>query len=154
ALNGVVTLNSNGSFVYTPRANFHGTDSFTYRAFDGTEESGSALVVIEVRPVNDAPVANGDNYFTQEDTVLAVAAPGVLADDYDVDGDEIRAVLVDSVSYGTLELSGDGSFIYTPNQDFSGTDSFTYRAADPYGLVSDVVEVTITVGVVNDVPVA
>lgn len=152
-LNGVVTLNADGSFTYVPRANFYGTDSFTYRAYDGTEESGVGLVTINVRPVNDVPVANDDNFFTQEDTQLVVAAPGVLVDDIDADGDALSAVLVNNVSNGTLLLNADGSFVYTPNLDFSGTDTFTYRATDGKG-VSNVATVTITVGVVNDVPVA
>jgi uncharacterized repeat protein (TIGR01451 family) len=152
-VNGTVVFNANGSFLYTPRANFTGTDSFTYRANDGTVDSGAALVTIRVRPVNDPPVANGDNFFTQEETQLIVAAPGVLSDDTDADGDVMSAVLVDNVSSGILVLNADGSFTYTPNKDFSGIDSFTYKVSDGQS-ESSVVTVTITVGVVNDIPVA
>ena len=75
---GTVTLNSNGSFTYTPSANYTGTDSFTYRANDGQANSNTATVTITINAVNDPPVAVNDAYSTNEDTVLNVAAPGVL----------------------------------------------------------------------------
>ena len=77
--NGTLTLNADGSFIYTPAANFNGTDSFTYRASDGSLDSAVATVTLTVRPVNDAPTAANDSYATDEDTALTVAAPGVLA---------------------------------------------------------------------------
>src|SRR2546422_8411905 len=75
-----------------PALNFNGTDSFTYKASDGQAQSGVATVTITVTPVNDAPVAaNDDSYTTPEDTLLMVSAPGVLANDSDVDGDTLRS---------------------------------------------------------------
>ena len=68
--------NANGSFTYTPAANYHGSDSFTYRASDGTLTSNLATVTITVTGANDAPVAADDAYSTAEDTALTVAAPG------------------------------------------------------------------------------
>src|SRR5204862_1523011 len=84
---GSLTLNSDGSFSYAPAANYHGTDSFTYKANDGQADSGIATVNIAITAVNDAPVAVNDSYTTAEDTQLTVSAPGVLANDSDVDGD-------------------------------------------------------------------
>ena len=84
---GTLTLNADGSFTYTPDANFNGTDSFTYKANDGTADSNTATVTITVTAVNDAPVAANDTYTTNEDTPLTVTAPDVLANDTDVDGD-------------------------------------------------------------------
>jgi VCBS repeat-containing protein len=81
--NGSLTLNANGSFTYTPNADYSGSDSFTYRANDGSTSSNLATVTIVV---NGAPVAAGDSYSTSEDTPLSVAAPGVLANDSDVEG--------------------------------------------------------------------
>ncbi len=151
--NGSLTLNADGSFIYTPNANFNGTDSFTYRANDGAANSNVATVTITVNPVNDAPVAVNNNYSTNEDTPLNVAAAGVLANDSDVDGNPLSAVLVSGPANGTLTLNADGSFSYTPAANFNGTDSFTYRAHDG-AANSNVATVTITVNAVNDAPVA
>ena len=91
---GSLTLNANGSFSYTPAANFAGSDSFSYRASDGTLTSNVATAAISVTAVNDAPVAAGDAFSTAEDTVLTVATPGVLGNDADPDGDPLTAALV------------------------------------------------------------
>src|SRR6184192_716080 len=151
---GTLTLNSDGSLVYMPALNFNGIDSFTYKASDGQAQSGVATVTITVTPVNDAPVAaNDDSYTTAEDTQLTVSAPGVLANDSDVDGDALSAVLVSNPTHGTLTLNGDGSFSYMPALNYNGVDSFTYKASDGQAQ-SDVATVTITVTPVNDAPVA
>ena len=146
--NGSLTLNSDGSFAYTPGANFNGVDSFTYRANDGASDSTVATVTITVNPVNDAPTAGDDGYSTAEGSPLAVAAPGVLASDDDIDGDPLSASLMNDVSSGSLTLNGDGSFVYTPDAGFTGTDGFTYVASD--GLAdSTVATVTIDVNAAN-----
>jgi VCBS repeat-containing protein len=150
---GTLTLNSDGSFTYTPDANYHGSDSFTYEASDGTASSNTATVSLTVRSVNDPPVATDDSYATDEDTPLTVAAPGVLGNDSDVDGDSLTAGLVTGPSHGTLALNADGSFSYEPNQNFNGTDSFTYRASDG-SAGSNVATVSIKINAVNDAPVA
>src|SRR5207247_1632196 len=107
---GTLTLNGDGSFTYMPALNFNGIDSFTYKASDGQAQSGVTTVTITVTPVNDAPVAaNDDAYTTAEDTQLTVSAPGILANDSDVDGDALSAVLVSNPTHGTLTLNSDGS---------------------------------------------
>jgi VCBS repeat-containing protein len=151
--NGSLTLNADGSFDYTPNPDFNGSDSFTYTANDGTADSNIATVTITVNPVNDPPVASNDNYVTDEDTPLNVAAPGVLTNDSDPDGDPLTATLVSDVTNGTLTLNWDGSFDYTPNPNFSGADSFTYLANDSTA-DSNTATVTITVNAANDSPVA
>src|SRR3989449_7129111 len=78
---GALTLNANGSFTYTPAANFNGSDSFTYKANDGLLDSNAATVALTINPVNDAPVAANDSFATDEDTALTVTAPGVLGND-------------------------------------------------------------------------
>ena len=65
--------------------------------------------------VNDRPVAVGDSYTTAEDTPLTIAAPGVLGNDTDVEGDLLTASLVASPAHGTLTLNTNGSFTYTPD---------------------------------------
>gem|GEM_PF-1206202 len=151
--NGTLTLNTDGSFTYTPDANFTGTDSFSYHANDGTADSSLATVTITVDAVNDAPVANDDAYSTDEDTALNVAAPGILDNDSDVEGDALVAVLDTPPGNGSLVLDGDGSFTYTPNADFSGEDGFSYHASDGTA-GSNVATVLITVNPINDAPVA
>jgi VCBS repeat-containing protein len=148
---GSLTLNANGSFSYTPMADFAGGDSFSYRASDGSLNSNLVTVTISVTAVNDVPVAAGDADTTAEDTVLTVAAPGVLGNDADPDGDPLTAVLVTPPSHGSLTLNANGSFSYTPMADFAGSDSFSYRASDG-SLNSNPVTVTIAVTATNDTP--
>jgi VCBS repeat-containing protein len=122
---GTLTLNANGSFTYTPTANYSGPDSFTYHASDGTLNSNIATVTITVTPVNDAPVAVNDTYTTPEDTALVVSSVlGVLANDTDADGNPLTAVLNTTTTNGSLTLNATGAFTYTPNANFNGTDSF------------------------------
>jgi Ca2+-binding RTX toxin-like protein len=126
---GGVALNGE-NFVYTPNANFHGVDSFMFKASDGIGDSNVAAISLTIASVNDAPLASANSYMTGEDTALSVAAPGVLQNDSDVDHDPLSAMLVSAPSHGTTMLNADGSFTYTPDQDFSGLDSFSYRAND------------------------
>jgi VCBS repeat-containing protein len=147
------TLNPNGSFSYQPVFNYVGTDSFTYRASDGTTNSGLATVSLNIVATNTAPVAVNDSYTVSEDTTLTVPPAGVLGNDTDADADTLTAVQVTSVAHGTLVLNANGGFTYTPSANYNGSDSFTYRAND--GLTSSSpATVTITVTPVNDAPVA
>ncbi|MGB4979574.1 MAG: Ig-like domain-containing protein, partial [Anaerolineae bacterium] len=128
---GSLTLNADGSFGYVSGANFHGIDSFTYQARDSTGDlSLSAVVTLTVSPVNDPPMAAGDTYTTNVGTALNLAAPGVLANDTDLDGNALSALLVSSPAHGALTLNADGSFMYTPTASYYGSDAFTYRAND------------------------
>ncbi len=99
-----------------------------------------------------APIANNDSYNTNEDTALTVAAAGVLANDTDPSGGALTAVLATGPTNGALTLNSNGSFTYTPNANFSGTDTFTYRAQNATSL-STPATVTIVVAPVNDPPV-
>ncbi len=153
------TLNPNGSFTYKPKPNFHGDDSFSYEVCDAGEPCAEATVSIAITPVNDAPVANNDpsndtSYEATEDGTLTVDDGGndVLANDTDADGDELSAVKVADPEHGTARLAENGSFVYEPDENFSGSDSFTYRSNDG-SLSSEVAVVSITVSTVNDKPV-
>jgi aspartate 1-decarboxylase len=140
---GSVSLSGNQA-GYTPNGNFNGTDSFTFTVNDGSATSVPATVTITVNPINDTPQAVADTRVTDENTPLEVNAPGVLANDSDVENSSLSTQLVTDVSNGTLALAANGGFTYTPASGFSGTDSFSYRVSDGE-LTSDAVTVTITV---------
>ena len=100
--------------------------------------------IVHVEPGNQAPVAHDDTCTTDLDIPLVLTAPGVLANDYDGDGDPLTAILDADVGSGTLVLNTDGSFAYSPDAGFTGTDFFTYHASDGTAH-SPVATVTITV---------
>lgn len=141
------------NLIYTPNAHATGTDSFTFKANDGQADSNVATVNLTISPVNDAPVALADAYQVAEDSPLVVAAPGVLSNDSDVEGASLTALLIVAPARGSLTLNSDGSFSYSPNSNFHGTDRFIYRASDGV-LDSTPATVVITVTSVNDPPVA
>ncbi len=127
---GTLILSGSGTLNYRPATNFNGTDTFTYRARSGALRSRPAEVVLAVQPVNDAPVANDDAYAVNGGLALTVPAPGVLANDTDVDHDPLSAVLFAGADNGALTLNPDGSFTYTPDPGFEGVDTFYYTASD------------------------
>ena len=154
--NGTVSVNANGTFSYTPALDFIGTDTFTYRISDGSLESNTATVTMVVQEVNDPSTAVNDSYSVDEDGTLVVSTPETGVQGNDQDPDTVlalrRAVLVGGTSNGSLTLNQDGTFTYTPNANFFGSDSFTYQVDDGENL-SNVATVTITVNAVNDNPV-
>ncbi|HEY3377082.1 MAG TPA: Ig-like domain-containing protein, partial [Armatimonadota bacterium] len=180
---GNVMFNADGSFTFTPTTkvvgvlnpdgtftfittDWAGTTTFTYKANDGIADSNTATVTLTV---NGPPVAHDDTYYTDAGTTLTVAAPGVLANDTDPNGDPLTAILVTppDPTTGTLTLNADGSLTFTPATqlvgvlnpdgtfsfitiDWVGTTTFTYKAND--GLLdSNIATVTITM---NAPPVA
>ena len=142
AQGGHVVVAADGSFTYTPAADFHGTDSFDYELSDGSDTSVAAAT-ITVAPVNDAPTAASDSRTIDEDTSLSVGGS-------DVDGDPLTAVVVAQPSHGTLTIDG-GSVSYMPDANWSGSDSFQYRVNDG-SAESSTATVWITVNPVNDAP--
>ena len=142
--NGTVTLNADGSFTYTPDAGFVGTDTFSYTATNaaGSDTATVTITVNAVAPPIVAPTAVGDSYATGEDTPLtATAATGVLAND--TGSRPMTAGAASDPPNGSVTLNAAGSFTYTPDPGFSGTDTFTYTATNSAG--SDTATVTITV---------
>lgn len=150
---GTLNLNEDGSFTFQPALNYHGPDSFTYLARDPSGDSSNATVNLTITPVNDAPTAQSNTYAGAENQPTSQPAPGVLVNDTDIEEDSLTAVLVNDVSNGTLQLNPDGSFEYTPDTSFYGTDTFTYQANDG-DLNSQPVLVTLEVAPINDPPIA
>jgi hypothetical protein len=144
--NGTLTHVGGGSFNYIPDPGFSGTETFSYVAADTSGATGSSTVTITVTDAPDSPVAGDDAYVTPQDTPLSIAAPGVLSNDVDPDGDvlTVQTSPVSGPANGAVLLSSDGSFTYTPNSGFTGADSFTYRVEDGTGGSADGI-VTITV---------
>ncbi|MDO6718224.1 Ig-like domain-containing protein [Psychrosphaera sp. 1_MG-2023] len=142
--NGQVTINSDGSFSYVPNNNFTGTDLFTYAIFNENNQTSEASVTITVTPVNDAPTALDDNIIMTS-LPFTSSESGVLANDNDVDGDTLT-VAIDSTNlpaFGTVQLFSNGTFEYTPAENFVNYDRFGYTITDPSGATSQaIVEVT------------
>jgi len=149
------------NLTYTPNANFNGSDSFLFKVNDGTVDSAAATVSITVRPVNDPPtasyvgakvqknppVAKDDSVTTEEDTPVSITLEGS-----DPDEDELTYTVAADPSHG--KLSGTAPDVrYTPNPDFNGSDSFTFKVSDETA-DSNTATVSITVTAVNDPPSA
>ena len=143
---GVLALNPNGTFTYTPNLHYVGADSFTYKVSDGILTSSTGTITLTV--VDSAPVAY-TNYFTtaagQALNSATTPAYGVQYLAYDADGDHLTSQPVAQPAHGTLVMNSDGSFVYTPNSGFSGLDMFTYDDSDGV-LTSNVATAYVYVG--------
>lgn len=135
------------NLIYTPAPNFFGSDSFTFTANDGGGDSAAATVSIAVTPVNDSPIAQAQSVATAEDTATPVILTG-----NDVEGSPLSYTLIDAPVNGSLSGAAP-NLTYTPNTDYAGSDSFTFRVNDGV-LDSAPATVSINVAPVNDPPVA
>lgn len=142
-----------GIVTWTPSAAQVGANDVVARATDGSGLSALQRFTIAVGPADRAPTSANDAYAATAGVALSVAAPGVLANDSDPDGDPIAAVLSSGPARGTLALAANGAFVYTPSAGFSGTDAFTYAASDGH-LLGAAATVTITVVAPDQPPVA
>ncbi len=149
---------SDDVLTYTPDPDFNGSDAFSYRADDGSGNAPTADVAVTVTPVNDAPVPAADTGITTaEGTPVTI---DVLANDSDVDGDELRITgIVTDPAHGTatIEAAGtddptDDRIRYVPSANYSGADQFTYEITDGRGETSTAA-VEVTIKGVNDAPV-
>ncbi|RYE69742.1 MAG: tandem-95 repeat protein, partial [Rhizobiaceae bacterium] len=147
-VNGTLVLNTNGTYTYTPNANFNGTDSFTIKVSDGKGGTVTLTIPVTVTSVNDAPVVTPQSITTNEDssvngTIIAT----------DVDGDPLTYAVTTAPVNGTVVINPDGTYTYVPKPNFSGTDSFIVTISDGKGgLVT--VTITVTVTGINDAPIA
>jgi ELWxxDGT repeat protein len=136
-----------GAFSYRGSTNFAGADAFTFSAASGGMVSAPATVDVTLAPVEDAPIASSQAVVVAEDT----PAPITLSAS-DPDGDPLTFVVGSGPAHGSLSAAGP-VVTYTPNANYSGSDSFTYSAHDA-SASSQTVTVSITVTPVNDAPVA
>src|SRR5690606_3241333 len=150
---GSVVINADGTFTYTPQADYAGEDSFSYRFTEAVsgEVSNVAQVKLTVHPVNDLPtVVTGQQL---EVTAGQDLVFDPLAGVTDAEGDALTAVLVGGPAHGTLTVQPDGRFVYRPDAAYAGPDSFSYQVSDGTGL-SPVVVVQVAVASANTAPVA
>lgn len=133
--NGAVVDNLNGTWTYTPGSSFYGVDSLTYTLSDGN--GGTAIGTIHINvseAANTAPVALVDNLLTVEDSPLTITvASDIRGNDYDNDGDPLTVTGFTQPANGTLVDNLDGSWTYTPDLNFNGSDSFSYTISDGKG---------------------
>jgi VCBS repeat-containing protein len=144
--NGTVVLGADGSFTYTPNADYSGLDSFTYEVSDGTAVA-IGTVDVTITPVNDAPVAVADAATTAQDAPVTI---DVLANDTDVDSSALTAAVASGPAHGTVTAAPGGSLVYTPAAGYSGADSFTYTVSDGQLTATTTVAVTVTPAPVTD----
>ncbi|MCT8341286.1 Ig-like domain-containing protein, partial [Flavobacteriaceae bacterium TK19130] len=153
--NGTVTVNPDGSYTYTPNPGFVGEDTFEYTICDNGSPAlcDTATVTIQVLPDNgNITVANDDSYNGLPDTDIT---GNVLDNDFDPEGDaqsvDVGTTPVSGPSNGTLAINPDGTFTYTPNPGFGGTDQFVYAIVDDGSPVAtDTATVYITISPVGD----
>lgn len=148
-VHGSVSIQPDGTILYSPTDNFHGRDAFTYQVCDVANACDTAVVLVTVTPVNDAPVAGADRSTTPLGVPVTLE---VLANDGDVDGDPLELTrIVFPPTSGTVTIQPDGSIVFTPGAEV-GPVLFSYEVCDPSGLCA-IADVTVIVGVVNAPPV-
>ncbi|RBQ11287.1 tandem-95 repeat protein, partial [Pedobacter miscanthi] len=147
-LHGKVIVNANGTYTYTPDANYNGTDSFTVTVDDGNGGTATVTVPVTITPVNDVPVATAPAITTSEDTPVSSTITAS-----DVDGDVLSYAVTTAPAHGALVMNPDGTYTYTPEPNYNGDDTFTVTVSDGKGGTATVT-VPVTITPVNDVPVA
>ncbi|MFS1986861.1 tandem-95 repeat protein [Vibrio splendidus] len=149
---GVLTDHGDGSYSFAPNENFNGDVNFSFDVSDGTD-TVSANIDVSVTPENDPPVAGSTSYTVNEDNSITISDAQLLATSSDIEGD----VSIDSVTYsgsdGVLEINGNGSYTFSPNENFNGEIALDVVVADEDG-ATDATTAGITVLEVNDPPVA
>ncbi len=146
---GSVAVGVDGTITYTPAANYHGNDSFTYKVRDdGGAESNAATVSVTIVSVNDPPVAADDQLSTGEGQAATVE---VTFNDTDVDGtiDPATVAIVDQPSHGSVTVGNDGTITYTPAPGYLGPDRFSYVVQDNEGAESNAADVSVLVESAN-----
>ncbi|WP_425598983.1 tandem-95 repeat protein [Vibrio splendidus] len=149
---GILTDNGNGTYTFAPNENFNGDVNFSFDVSDGTD-TVSANIDVSVTPENDPPVAGSTSYTVNEDNSITISDAQLLATSSDIEGD----VSIDSVTYsgsdGVLEINGNGTYTFSPNENFNGEIALDVVVTDEEG-ATDATTAGISVLEVNDPPVA
>ena len=148
AENGIVEILENGNVSYVAAANFNGTDSFDYTVSDGVGGIVTQTLTVTVNSVNDLPVVTITTSVVDEDNALVI---DVLSGASDVDGDELSISSITQGENGVVTIE-QGQIRYVANENYNGTDSFSYTVSD--GVATVIKTLTVTVNSVNDLPVA
>jgi len=148
--NGVVVVNPDDTVTYTPNANIYGTDTITYVVGNGQLGADIGVVTVTIQPVNDPPNAVADSATTAEGSAVTLDA---LANDTDVEGDELSMINAGPAHNGAVAVNGNGTLTYTPHQNYYGIDTFSYIVRDAQG-ADDIGVVLVEVTPVNNYPEA
>ena len=154
--NGTLTLNPNGTFSYIHDGSNTTTDTFSYKANDGTVDGNTVTITITINPVNDIPLTVSDTLTVDEAGTVTLTASGsstLLDNDTDSEGDSLTAIGVTPPTNGTLTLNPNGTFSYVHDGSETTTDTFSYKANDGTD-DGNTVTITITINPINDAPVA
>lgn len=151
--NGSVTITANGDFTYTPTANHNGADSFNYTLSDGQGGTDTGLVTLSLAAVNDAPIAVDDVFTGVQNTNITgnLLGNNGLGVDNDIEDDNL-SVTAETITtaHGSVVISANGSFIYTPTAGYTGADSFNYTVSDGNGgSDTGAVNITLSASVIN-----
>ncbi|MBC8354746.1 MAG: SBBP repeat-containing protein [Planctomycetes bacterium] len=153
---GTAVVEPGGTIKYTPTPNFHGVDSFNYKANDGTVDSVEVSVSVTVNPVNDAPVANDDSTMTGQDVPVVI---DVLVNDTDLEEASLRISQFSSINgtaiiddNGTPTVTADDQIRFVPTLGFSGIATITYQVTDG-NLFSNKALVKVTVNATDPDPI-
>ncbi|MGI9649085.1 MAG: Ig-like domain-containing protein, partial [Acidimicrobiia bacterium] len=139
-LNGTLTANADGTYLYRPDLNYYGSEVLSYSISDGRGGSDTSAISLLILSVNDVPVTPDLTALLEFTPELLIPVPGGTIDP---DGDRVTITVSDPAN-GTVEITG-GGFLYTPPAEWNGTDTFTYVATDPHGGASSgLVTVTVT----------
>jgi len=114
--------------------------------------STPANITVSFININHTPIANDEYYVGAMDQVISKTAPGLKANDYDIDGDATTFSPVGLPLHGSLSLSNSGSFSFTPDAGYIGLDSFTYKLCDPAGACSGAAKALFFIGGTNVTP--
>lgn len=143
---GTVSI-EDSNIIFNPAGDFNGAASFEYTISDGNL-TDTSTVTVTINPVNDVPTVNSQSVSIDEDTAVTIILSGS-----DIDGDKLSYALVSNPSNGSLGPVSGNEVIYTPNLNYAGTDSFTFKVSDG-ALDSNTATISITINPVNDAPVA
>ncbi|MGY5728490.1 tandem-95 repeat protein [Vibrio chemaguriensis] len=147
--NGTLIDNNDGSWTYIPEADDDTEVSFSYDIIDDDGGVINGTANLDIKPVNDAPIATNDAIQTDEDSQVVI---DVLANDSDIEGDDLSITSASvSEKQGIVEIV-DGKLVFTPAENFNGNATISYTISD--GELEDEAQVSVTVNSVNDAPIA